>query len=102
MDYPDIDFRANLILIFSPKFWLFEHWIHGSIFTAFTYSILAGVMIGRILGMRLKIKNILSEQSISIEQREMGESSVKKAFPWSGCSLMKCAKKYMFIISSTK
>ena len=46
--------------------WFFGHWIHGSVLTAFTYSILAGVMIGRIVGMRLKIKNILSERSISI------------------------------------
>jgi hypothetical protein len=47
------------------KAWFFGHWIHGSVLTAFTYSILAGIMIGRILGMRLKIKNILSELFIS-------------------------------------
>jgi len=40
---------------------LFGYWIHGSVLTAFAYSILAGIMIGRIVGMRLKIKNILSE-----------------------------------------
>ena len=45
--------------------WFFGHWIHGSVLTAFTYSILAGIMIGRIVGMRLKIKNILSGQFIS-------------------------------------
>jgi|GEM_PF-396027 len=56
-----------IIMLFYMAFsvsraWLFGHWIHGSILTAFTYSILAGVMIGRIAGMRLKIKNILSKQ----------------------------------------
>src|SRR5665811_712188 len=50
----------------ASRAWLFGHWIHGSVLTAFTYSILAGVMIGRIVGMRWKIKNILSEQSISV------------------------------------
>jgi hypothetical protein len=50
----------------ASRTWLFGHWIHGSVLTAFTYSILAGIMIGRIAGMRLKIKNILSQQSISV------------------------------------
>jgi hypothetical protein len=50
----------------ASRTWLFGHWIHGSVLTAFTYSILAGVMIGRIAGMRLKIKNILSEKFISV------------------------------------
>ncbi len=52
-----------LYVAFSvSRTWLFGHWIHGSILTAFTYSILAGIMIGRIVGMRIKIKNILSKQ----------------------------------------
>jgi hypothetical protein len=60
-------FVMVLYVAFSAsRTWLFGHWIHGSVLTAFTYSILAGVMIGRIVGMRLKIKNILSEQSISV------------------------------------
>ncbi len=53
-----------LYVIFSiSRSWLFGHWLHGSTLTAFTYSILAGIMIGRIAGMRLKIRSILSEQS---------------------------------------
>jgi hypothetical protein len=60
-------FVMVLYVAFSAsRTWLFGHWIHGSVLTAFTYSILAGVMIGRIVGMRLKIKNILSEQSITV------------------------------------
>lgn len=56
-----------LYVAFSvSRTWLFGHWIHGYVLTAFTYSILAGIMIGRIAGMRLKIKNILSEQCISV------------------------------------
>lgn len=53
----------------ASRTWLFGHWIQGSILTAFTYSILAGVMIGRVVGMRLKIKNILSEQCISLQKK---------------------------------
>jgi hypothetical protein len=60
-------FVLLLYMAFSvSRTWLFGHWIHGSVLTAFTYSILAGVMLGRIVGMRLKIKNILAEQSISV------------------------------------
>jgi hypothetical protein len=60
-------FVLLLYVAFSTsKAWLFGHWINGSVLTAFTYSILAGVIIGRIVGMRLKIKNILSEQFISV------------------------------------
>ena len=56
-----------VIMLFYAAFsasraWLFGHWIHGSVLTAFTYSILSGIMIGRIAGMRIKIKNILSKQ----------------------------------------
>ena len=58
--------NAVICGFFRIKNLAFGHWIHGSVLTAFTYSILAGVMIGRIVGMRLKIKNILSEQSISV------------------------------------
>ena len=60
-------FIMLLYVAFSvSRAWFFGHWIQGSVLTAFTYSILAGVMIGRIVGMRLKIKNILSEQFISV------------------------------------
>lgn len=57
-----------IIMLFYVAFsasraWIFGHWIHGYILTAFTYSTLAGIMIGRIVGMRIKIKNILSEHS---------------------------------------
>jgi len=66
-----LDTIGIIIMLFYVAFsasrtWLFGHWIHGSVLTAFTYSILAGIMIGRIVGMRLKIKNILSEQFISV------------------------------------
>ncbi len=58
-----------VIMLFFGAFsvsraWLFGHWIHGSVLTAFTYTILAGIMIGRIAGMRIKIKSILSKQSL--------------------------------------
>jgi hypothetical protein len=40
-------FVMILYVAFSAsRTWLFGHWIHGSVLTAFTYSILAGVMLG--------------------------------------------------------
>ncbi|MFH1048751.1 MAG: hypothetical protein V1732_03750 [Patescibacteria group bacterium] len=47
--------------------WIFEHWIHGAALTAFTFSIMGGIMLGRLLGMRLNIKKILSDRGISFE-----------------------------------
>ncbi|MCX9081381.1 MAG: hypothetical protein OIN83_04220 [Candidatus Methanoperedens sp.] len=38
---------------------LFGNLIHGSVLTAFAYSILAGIMIGRIVGMRLNKRTVL-------------------------------------------
>ncbi len=62
-----LDTIGIIIMLFYMAFslsraWFFGHWIHGSILTAFTYSILAGIMMGRVAGMRLKIRNILSKQ----------------------------------------
>lgn len=47
--------------------WIFAHWIHGVALTAFTFSILAGIMLGRLLGMRLNIRKVLSSRGISLE-----------------------------------
>jgi len=60
-----------LYVLFSvSRKWLFGHWIQGSALTAFTYDILAGIMTGRLAGMRLKIKSILSERSLPFNRNE--------------------------------
>jgi len=52
-----------LYLAFSfSKKWIFGHWIHGLTLTAFSFSIAAGVMAGRILTMRKQIREILRDK----------------------------------------
>ena len=41
--------------------WIFAHWFSGPLLSAFTVSFIEGVMIGRIISMRLYIKKILSD-----------------------------------------
>ena len=43
---------------------IFGHWLHGPTLTAFTFSIIGGVMLGRLLTTIRSIKNILSERAI--------------------------------------
>ncbi len=48
--------------------WILGHWLSGAALTAFTFSILAGIMLGRLLGMRLNIRKVLSDRGISLEE----------------------------------
>ncbi len=43
---------------------IFGHWLHGPILTAFTFSVIGGVMLGRLLTTIRSIKNILSTRGI--------------------------------------
>jgi hypothetical protein len=44
--------------------WIFGHWLQGTALMAFTFSILAGVMSGRLISMQQSIKKILLNQGI--------------------------------------
>ena len=44
------------------KHWIFAHWFRGAILSAFTFSFVEGVMLGRILSLRSNINKILTEQ----------------------------------------
>ena len=46
----------------ASKKWIFGHWLHGSTLTAFSFSLAAGVMTGRIASMRKQIRKILREK----------------------------------------
>lgn len=60
-----------LYIVFAlSRRWIFGHWLTGSALTAFTFSILAGIMLGRFLGMRLNIRKVLSDRGISLEEVE--------------------------------
>lgn len=43
---------------------IFGHWLHVPILTAFTFSIIGGVILGRLLATTRSIKNILSTRGI--------------------------------------
>lgn len=50
---------AVYILFSLSRKWIFGHWIHGSALTAFSFSIILGVMTGRLLSIRNKIIHVL-------------------------------------------
>ncbi|MGV3539255.1 MAG: hypothetical protein ACO1OQ_05560 [Rufibacter sp.] len=52
-----------LLFTFSKR-WLFGHWLHGPVLTAFSFSILLGVMGARLFSTHQKIRGILREQGI--------------------------------------
>ena len=62
--------RAGVILLVIyiafalTRHWLLHHWLHGNELTAFSLSLAAGAMAGRILGMRAQIRQILKEKGI--------------------------------------
>ena len=50
-----------LYLVFAlGRTWLFGHWLEGATLAAVTLSLSAGVMVGRVLGMRRGVRKILS------------------------------------------
>lgn len=54
-----------LYMLFSiSRRWIFGHWIHGPALTAFSFSIVLGVMLGRFLSTRIKIARILKNEGL--------------------------------------
>lgn len=54
-----------LYMLFSiSRRWIFGHWIHGPALTAFSFSIVLGVMLGRFLSTRIKIVRILKDEGL--------------------------------------
>ncbi|QHL86089.1 hypothetical protein GU926_00955 [Nibribacter ruber] len=58
-----ITLLVYLLFTFSKK-WVFGHWFHGQMLSAFTYAIIFGVMTGRLFYMRKKVFRILKEQGL--------------------------------------
>lgn len=59
-----IDELGVIILIVYITFsffkkWIFSHWLYGPTLTAFTFSLLGGIMLGRLLGTIRNVKNTL-------------------------------------------
>lgn len=64
-----IDEIGVVVLVFYFLFAFFRnkiigYWLHGPILTAFSFSLIAGVMLGRLLSTIRSIRNILSARGI--------------------------------------
>lgn len=53
---------ATYIAASMYRHWIFAHWFSGNMLTAFTLSFIEGIMIGRIISLRLNIKKVLIKQ----------------------------------------
>ncbi|MDF3076406.1 MAG: hypothetical protein K0S09_295 [Sphingobacteriaceae bacterium] len=62
-----MDWAGGIVLLlylsfsFSKK-WIFGHWLHGEILSAFCFSTVAGIMLGRLISTRKQVKGILKEK----------------------------------------
>ena len=70
MDTIGVVILVSYIAFAISRKWIFEHWIHGATLTVFTFAIMGGIMLGRLLGMRLNIKKVLTDRGISLEDGE--------------------------------
>ena len=64
-----IDGVGAVVIVFYALFSVFRngilgYWLHGATLTAFSFSIIGGIMLGRLLATIHNIKNILSKRGI--------------------------------------
>ena len=64
-----LDRTGIVVLILSLSFsltrrWIFSHWIHGAALPAFSSSVAAGVMTGRLIIIRKQVREILRNKGI--------------------------------------
>lgn len=62
-----VDRLGAVIIAFYIAFsilrrWLFGHWLPDSVLPAFTFSVIAGVMLGRAIGLEIDIRQVLARQ----------------------------------------
>lgn len=64
MDRMGFVFLALYLSFSISRRWIFGHWIHGATLTAFSFSMAAGIMAGRLWSTRSQIRNILKDQGL--------------------------------------
>jgi hypothetical protein len=64
MDRMGFIFLALYVTFSLSRRWIFGHWIHGAALTAFSFSMAAGIMAGRLFSTRSQIRNILKDQGV--------------------------------------
>lgn len=62
-----VDRLGAVIIVFYIAFsvlrrWLFGHWLPDSVLPDFTFSVIAGVMLGRAFGLEIDIQQVLARQ----------------------------------------
>lgn len=50
---------------------ILEYWFHGVLLTAFTFSFIAGIMLGRIMYLFFHIKKTLKEEGLYISEKDL-------------------------------
>lgn len=65
----------GLYIVFAIlRRWLFGHWLPDSVLSAFTFSVISGVMLGRAFGLEIDIQQALARREVGTE-----ESSAERA-----------------------
>lgn len=64
MDKIGIGLLVAYILLSVARHWFLHQWLTGNKLTAFSFSLAAGAMLGRLLSIRSQIRQILKEKSI--------------------------------------
>lgn len=64
MDTMGFVFLALYLSFSISRRWIFGHWIHGATLTAFSFSMAAGIMAGRLWSTRSQIRNVLKDQGL--------------------------------------
>lgn len=70
MDRMGFVFLALYLSFSVSRRWIFGHWIHGATLTAFSFSMAAGIMAGRLWSTRSQIRNILKDQGLIDNTRD--------------------------------
>lgn len=64
MDRLGIGLLIIYIIFAISRHWLLHQWLHGDELTAFSLSLAAGAMLGRLLSMRSQIRQILKDRKL--------------------------------------
>ncbi len=71
LDKVGIVILVMYILLAAGRRWFLGHWLHGAELNAFGLAILTGLLLGRLLSMAIKIKNILiAENKIFVSRHK--------------------------------
>lgn len=71
MDKIGIFFLVPYLIFTFLRERILEYWFHGVLLTAFTFSLIAGIMLGRIMYLFFHIKKTLKEEGLYISEKDL-------------------------------